>query len=126
MVPVLRGADQKHLGQLALERSQLVERARTKRLTPDDLSGGTFTLNNLGMFGIENANVIINPPESAILLVGSIVDKPVAVNGEVKIRPRMALTLAIDHRTLDGVAGARFLTRVKEMIENPILFLARS
>jgi pyruvate dehydrogenase E2 component (dihydrolipoamide acetyltransferase) len=124
LVPVIRQADQRSLSQIAAARADLVERARAKKITPDDLAGGTFTVNNLGMFGIENANVIINPPESAILLAGSIVDKPIVLDGNICVRPTMALTLAIDHRVLDGVGGARFLTRVKELVESPVLFLA--
>ena len=123
VVPVIRHADKKSISEIAVVRAELVEKARAQKLMPDDLTGGTFTLNNLGMFGVENANVIINPPESAILLVGSTVDKAVVKDGNICVKPMMSLTLAIDHRVLDGVTAARFLNRVKEIIEKPMFLL---
>ena len=93
------------------------------KLQPPDYSGGTFTVSNLGMFGIEQFNAVINPPESAILAVGATVDTPVARNGQVEIRPMMTMTLTVDHRAVDGAEGADFLRTVKTFVEDPALAL---
>ena len=100
-----------------------MERARAKRLTPSEMAGSTFTISNLGMFGIESFTAIINPPESAILAVGKIVDTPVGVEGQIELRPTMYLTLSADHRIVDGAAGARFLADLKAILENPYLLI---
>jgi len=90
-------------------------------MTPDEMKGSTFTLSSLGMFGIEEFTAIINPPESAILAVGAILDKPAAVNNEVVIRPMMKLTLSYDHRVIDGAKAAEFMKTLREFLENPSL-----
>ena len=121
VVPVVRNADQKGLEQLALELGEIVERARQKRLTPAEMSGSTFTISNLGMFGIESFTAIINPPETAILAVGAIVDTPVGDGRST--RPLMNLTVCVDHRAMDGASAARFLAQLKETLENPYLLI---
>jgi pyruvate dehydrogenase E2 component (dihydrolipoamide acetyltransferase) len=123
IVPVIRGADTKDLEQLVLDLGDLVERARAKRLTPAEMSGSTFTISNLGMFGIESFTAIINPPEAAILAVGKIVDTPVDIEGQIESRPMMQITLSADHRIVDGAAGARFLAELKATLENPYLLI---
>jgi pyruvate dehydrogenase E2 component (dihydrolipoamide acetyltransferase) len=123
IVPVIREAQTKDLEQLVADLGDLVERARAKRLTPSEMAGGTFTISNLGMFGIESFTAIINPPESAILAVGKIVDTPIAVEGQLELRPTMHLTLSADHRIVDGAAGARFLADLKTVLENPYLLI---
>ncbi len=124
VVPVLRDADRKGASEIARERSDLVERARSGALRPDDLAGGTFTLTNLGMYRVDMFQAILNPPQAAILAVGRITERPVVVGGEVVPRPMMTVTLSCDHRVLDGVLGARFLGRVVEMIEEPYHLLS--
>src|SRR5207237_6913478 len=109
IVPVVRDVDQKTLSQIARETRDLAERANAGKLQPPDYSGGTFTISNLGMFGIEQFNAVINPPESAILAVGAIVRTPVEFEGEIKVREQLTLTLSVDHRALDGAVGARYL-----------------
>lgn len=123
IVPVIRRVNKLTLPEIAKTRADLVAKTRERKVTIDQISGGTFTITNLGMFDIVEGGAIINPPEAAILMVGSIIDKPVAMDGEIVIRPRMNLTLSIDHRVLDGVAAARFLQSVKEIIEIPSLML---
>ncbi len=128
IVPVIKNAQQKTLGQIARESRDLVERAKAGRLSPDEFSGGTFTISNLGMFGIENFTAIINPPESAILSVSSVRKKPVVVpdaNGEdvIVIRPMMNVQLTVDHRVIDGLLAAQFLACFKELLENPLTIL---
>lgn len=124
VVPVIHQANEKSLAEIARLRSEKVTRAREGKMTFDDMTGGTFTITNMGMFGIDAFNAIINPPEAAILAISRIIEKPVAVNGEIKIRPMMSMCLSIDHRVLDGASGGRFLQRVKDLIENPVLMLA--
>lgn len=119
IVPVLRDANKKTLTQVTAERAGLVRRGRERKLLPDELTGSTFTLSNLGMLGVDWGNAILNPPESALLLVGRVRLEPAVVDGQVAIRPRTALTISADHRVLDGASAARFLTRVKELIERP-------
>jgi pyruvate dehydrogenase E2 component (dihydrolipoamide acetyltransferase) len=123
IVPVIRESQNKNLEQIVTEMGDLVERARAKRLAPTEMSGSTFTISNLGMFGIETFTAIINPPESAILAVGSIVDT--SVNGEngPELRPMMNVTVAADHRVVDGAAAARFLAELKSTLENPYLLI---
>ncbi|MGC8825920.1 MAG: 2-oxo acid dehydrogenase subunit E2, partial [Anaerolineae bacterium] len=124
LVPVIRDAASKRLRDIVAEFRTLVERARAGQSLPDDLTGGTFTITNLGMYEIDGFTPIINLPECAILGVGRIVEKPVAVNGQVVIRPRMVLSLTFDHRINDGAPAARFLQRIKQFIERPYLLLA--
>ena len=123
IVPVLREAQSKDLEQIVADLGDLVERARTKRLSPAEMSGSTFTISNLGMFGIESFTAIINPPEAAILAVGKIVKTPVEVDGQIELRPIMHLTLSADHRIVDGATGARFLADLKSILENPYLLI---
>jgi pyruvate dehydrogenase E2 component (dihydrolipoamide acetyltransferase) len=124
VVPVIHQADRLTLAEIARRRADLVERARAGKLTLTDLEGGTFTLSNLGMFGVDQFQAIINPPQSAILAVGRIKDRPVALEGAVVVRPTMHLTLSADHRQLDGAQAARFLERVAKLIEEPYLLLS--
>ena len=119
IVPVLHDADKKTLGEITTHLARVTDKARNGSLTLDEVSGGTFTITNLGMFGVHTFIPIINPPESAILAAGLIEDKPVAVNGQIAIRPRMNLTLVFDHRVLDGAGAAKFLRTLKEELESP-------
>jgi pyruvate dehydrogenase E2 component (dihydrolipoamide acetyltransferase) len=123
IVPVLRDADQKSLGQISRETRELAERASSGRLQPQDYSGGTFTVSNLGMFGVEQFQAVINPPESAILAVGAITREPAEYQGEIALRDRLRLTLSVDHRALDGAIGARYLQALKALLEKPMLLL---
>lgn len=125
IVPVIRDINKKGISQIAMDRVELISKGRGGRYTPDDIKGGTFTLSAMGMFGLENFSAIINQPESAILAVAAIMDKPVAFNGEVVIRPMMNFTLTYDHRTIDGAEAGKFCRTLKEMMENPMLILAR-
>ena len=120
IVPVVRNVEAKTLGILAKELKGSVERARTGKFTPDDLSGGTFTITNLGAFGIDVFDPIIVTGQAAILGVGRIAEKPVVYNGQIAIRSMMNLCLSFDHRILDGAPAARFLQRLKEIIESPL------
>jgi pyruvate dehydrogenase E2 component (dihydrolipoamide acetyltransferase) len=121
VVPVVRDADQKTLTQVAREARELVGRARSGGLAADEMGGGTFTVSNLGMFGIDQFTAVINPPEAAILAVGAALAEPVVTaDGAVAVRRRMRLTLSIDHRALDGATGAGFLRRLKEVLEHPL------
>jgi pyruvate dehydrogenase E2 component (dihydrolipoamide acetyltransferase) len=124
LVPVVRNANQKGVLQIGREFAAMVERARGGKSTLDDLSGGTFTITNLGMYEIEEFLPIINLPECAILGVGAIVKKPVVLDDTVVIRRRLTITLAFDHRLVDGAPAARFLQRVKQMIESPLEMLS--
>ena len=123
VVPVIPGCERKTIAEIAAARAEVVERARTGKLRQPDLEGGTFTISNLGMFGIERFVAVLNPPQSAILAVGSIEDKVVAVDGQPVVRPRMELTLTCDHRAVDGATGAEFLGDVKSFLEEPGLAL---
>jgi pyruvate dehydrogenase E2 component (dihydrolipoamide acetyltransferase) len=120
IVPVVTDADRRGVLDLAHESTRLVEAARTGKLTPTDIQGGTFTVSNLGMFGVEEFTAVINPPESAILAVGVIEPTAVVEEGQVVVRDRMKLTLSVDHRALDGATGARFLAEVRGLIEQPM------
>jgi len=124
LVPVIKDADIKSVKQIAIEFRQLVERARTGKALPDDLRGGTFTITNLGMFGVDMFTPIINLPECAILGVGRIKAEPAVVDGQVVVRHKMWLSLTFDHRLVDGAPAARFLQRICEYIESPHLLLA--
>jgi pyruvate dehydrogenase E2 component (dihydrolipoamide acetyltransferase) len=125
VVPVVRDADTKSLTQLAREARELIGRARAGRLAAQDLGGGTFTVSNLGMFGIDQFTAVINPPEAAILAVGAALAEPAATeDGQVVVRRRIKLTLSIDHRALDGATGARFLAQLKAVLEHPLQIVA--
>ncbi len=123
VVPVIQGCERKSIAEIAAARAAVVERARAGKLQQADLEGGTFTISNLGMYGIERFIAVLNPPQAAILAVGSTEQKPVVVEGEVVVRPRMELTLTCDHRAVDGATGAEFLGDVKAFLEEPGLAL---
>jgi pyruvate dehydrogenase E2 component (dihydrolipoamide acetyltransferase) len=120
ITPVIRSADQKTLQEISTETKELAARAREGKLKPEEFTNGTFTISNLGMYDIENFAAIINPPEGAILAVGSIVQKPVIENGVIAAGNTMKVTLSCDHRVVDGAVGAEFLRSFKKMIENPL------
>ena len=119
IVPVIRNANQRSMLDIARESQRLAELARTGKLRPEDFSGGTFTVSNLGMFDVDSFTAVINPPESAILAVGSITPTPVVVDGQVMVRNRMKVTMSSDHRAIDGATAARFLQEVKRLLEEP-------
>ncbi len=123
LVPVIRDADQKGLRALGTEFRTLVERARVGKSLPDDLSGGSFTITNLGMYDVDAFTPIINLPEAAILGVGRIQPKPVVRDGQIVARQMWTLSLTFDHRLVDGAPAARFLQRIKQLVENPFLLL---
>jgi pyruvate dehydrogenase E2 component (dihydrolipoamide acetyltransferase) len=123
IVPVIRDADRSTIQQIAAARADLVARARDAKLQLADLEDGTFTISNLGMFGIEQFIAVLNPPQVAILAVGATVETPVARSGQVEVRPLLTLTLTCDHRAVDGADGADFLRTVKELLEEPALAL---
>ena len=126
-IPVVTNCEAKSLLQISAEAKELIGKARSGALTPQEMSGGTFSVSNLGMFGIEEFGAIINPPESAILAVGAMLQEVVvAPNGGFVARRRMRVTLSCDHRTVDGLLGARFLQEVRRLIESPISLLAWS
>jgi pyruvate dehydrogenase E2 component (dihydrolipoamide acetyltransferase) len=120
ITPVIRNTDQKVLREIAAESKDLAARARERRLKPEEYTGGTFSVSNLGMLDIDEFTAVINPPEAGILAVGRIVQKPVAENGQVVLRRRMRLTMSCDHRVIDGATGAQFLQTLKGMLENPL------
>jgi len=124
LVPIVRFADQKSLTQISAEVKELGKRAKDKKLQPAEMEGNTFTVSNLGMFGIESFTSIINSPESCILSVGAIRQVPVVKNNQVVPGNVMKLTLACDHRSVDGATGAAFLQTLKLFIENPVTILA--
>jgi 2-oxoglutarate dehydrogenase E2 component (dihydrolipoamide succinyltransferase) len=119
MVPVVRNVESKTIPQIEIEIKELADKARNKKISVDELTGGTFTITNGGVFGSLLSTPIINPPQSAILGMHNIVERPVAVNGQVVIRPMMYVALSYDHRVIDGKDSVGFLVKVKELIENP-------
>ena len=123
LVPVVRFADGKSLTQIGAEVKDYAVRAKNKKLQPEDWEGNTFTISNLGMFGIEEFTAIINPPDACILAVGGIVEKPVVKNGQIVPGNTMKVTLSCDHRVVDGVVGSAFLNTFKAFVENPVVFL---
>src|SRR5262249_49483655 len=124
ITPVLRNAEQKTLRQLSAQAREMTERARAKKLKPDEYQGGTFTVSNLGASGIDSFQAIINPPQAAILAVGSVVKKPVVnANDQIVVGHRLKVTLCCDHRVVDGAVGAKFLQEFRKLIENPTLML---
>src|SRR5690554_926468 len=124
LVPVLKFADQMTFSQIGAQVKELAGKARTKKITPQEMEGSTFTVSNLGMFGIKEFTSIINQPNSAILSVGAIVEKPVVKDGQIVVGNTMTVTLACDHRTVDGATGAEFLQTLRNYIENPVTMLA--
>ncbi|HEU6445226.1 MAG TPA: dihydrolipoamide acetyltransferase family protein [Gaiellaceae bacterium] len=123
VVPVIRGAERLSIQEIAAARVDLVERARGGKLQQSDLEGGTFTISNLGMFGVEHFVAVLNPPQVAILAVGAVEEKPVVRDGEIVLRPLMSLTLTCDHRAVDGADAADFLRTVRSTLEEPALAL---
>src|SRR5262245_60308222 len=123
VVPVLHRADTLSLVDIAARREDLVSRAQAGKLRPADIQGGGFTISNLGMYGVDAFNAIVNPPQAAILAVGRIADRVVALNGQPAVQPTMVLTLSCDHRALDGARGAQFLGALAELIEEPLALL---
>jgi pyruvate dehydrogenase E2 component (dihydrolipoamide acetyltransferase) len=120
VVPTIFDADRKSLGQIARESRVVAERVRAGEITPPELSGGTFSVSNLGMYGIHSFVPVINPPQAAILGVGAMEPTPVALDGEVQVRTRMRMTLVCDHRILYGVEAAEFLGRIRQRLEQPL------
>jgi pyruvate dehydrogenase E2 component (dihydrolipoamide acetyltransferase) len=123
VVPVIRGCERRTIAEIAAARADVVERARGGRLKQEDLDGGTFTISNLGMFGVEQFVAVLNPPQASILAVGTVEDRPVARDGELVIRPMMTMTLTNDHRAVDGATAADFLGTLKSFLEEPGLML---
>jgi pyruvate dehydrogenase E2 component (dihydrolipoamide acetyltransferase) len=123
ITPIVRAADRKSIGQISREVRELAGRARERKLQPEEYMGATFSVSNLGMFGIEEFTAIINPPEAAILAVGAMGAKPVVRDGELSVRQMMRVTMSCDHRIVDGATGAKFLQTFKKMLENPLLLM---
>jgi pyruvate dehydrogenase E2 component (dihydrolipoamide acetyltransferase) len=123
LVPVIRHADQKPLSRINAEVAALAQKAKDKKLQPDEMQGNTFTISNLGMFGIEEFTAIINPPDACILAVGGIIEKPVVKNGQIVVGNRMRVTLSCDHRVVDGATGAKFLQTFSQVLQDPIRML---
>jgi pyruvate dehydrogenase E2 component (dihydrolipoamide acetyltransferase) len=120
VVPTIFDADVKPVGQIARDTRALAERVRAGAITPPELSSGTFTVSNLGMFGIQSFVAVINPPQAAILAVGAMAPKPVVVDGEIVARNRMTISLSCDHRILYGADAAEFLARIRALLEQPL------
>jgi len=123
IVPVIRNTDKKSIVEIALAARKLFEKARKDALSLHEVTGGTFTITNLGMYGVEISTPIINPPQSAILGVGKITEKPVVVDRQITIRSIMPLSLSFDHRVVDGALAAQFLQELKQILEKPLLML---
>jgi pyruvate dehydrogenase E2 component (dihydrolipoamide acetyltransferase) len=119
ITPVVRDADRKGVGEIAVEVKELAKRARDRKLKPDEYTGATFSISNLGMFGIDEFTAIINPPEAGILAVGQVADRVVVENGEMVVRSRMRMTMSCDHRVVDGATGARFLQTLRSFVDEP-------
>jgi pyruvate dehydrogenase E2 component (dihydrolipoamide acetyltransferase) len=123
ITPIVRAADQKSLSEIAAEVRDLAERARNRKLRPEEYMGASFSISNLGMFGIDEFTAIINPPEGAILAVGAMSPKPVVRNNEIVVRQMMRVTMSCDHRVIDGATGAKFLQTFKKILENPLFLV---
>jgi pyruvate dehydrogenase E2 component (dihydrolipoamide acetyltransferase) len=123
ITPIIKNADQKTIQAISVESKQLAKKAREGKLQPEEFQGGSFSISNLGMFGIDNFSAIVNPPQSCILAVSRAVDKPIVENGQIRIAPMMNVTLSSDHRSVDGSVGAEFLKALRRYIEHPILML---
>ncbi|MBB6396366.1 pyruvate dehydrogenase E2 component (dihydrolipoamide acetyltransferase) [Actinomadura coerulea] len=124
VVPVVRDADRMSVSQIGRETRELAAKARDGRLSAREMSGGTFSVSNLGMFGVDSFSAVINPPEAAILAVGAVRDEPVVRDGQVVPGKRMTVTLSVDHRATDGATAAKFLARLAELLQNPLLIVA--
>ena len=123
IVPVIWDADRKRMSQISAESKELAKRARDRKLKPEEFTGSTFSVSNLGMFGIDQFTAIINPPEAAILAIGTSEDKLVVVNGEPVVRSRVRVTMSCDHRIIDGAVGAKFLQTLRRLVENPLMLV---
>ncbi|WP_345184918.1 dihydrolipoamide acetyltransferase family protein, partial [Actinomadura verrucosospora] len=124
VVPVVRDADRMSVSQIGRETRELAAKARDGKLSAREMSGGTFSVSNLGMFGVDSFSAVINPPEAAILAVGAVRDEPVVRDGQVVPGKRMTVTLSVDHRATDGATAAKFLARLAELLQNPLLIVA--
>ncbi len=123
ITPIIKNADQKSIPAISSEIKILAKKARDNKLQPEEFQGGSFSISNLGMYGIDNFNAIINPPQSCILAIGRGLEKPIVENGQIKIANMVNITLSCDHRLVDGVIGAEFLKALRRYIENPVLML---
>jgi pyruvate dehydrogenase E2 component (dihydrolipoamide acetyltransferase) len=123
ITPVIFDADRKRMSEISREARELAKRARDRKLKPDEYTGSTFSVSNLGMFGIDQFTAIINPPEVGILAIGALEDKPVVVDGQLGHRKRMRVTMSCDHRVVDGALGAKFLQTLRRLIENPLMLV---
>ncbi|HEY9426001.1 MAG TPA: dihydrolipoamide acetyltransferase family protein, partial [Gemmatimonadaceae bacterium] len=123
ITPVIFDANRKGLSEISAEAIELAGKARSRKLTPEEYTGSTFSVSNLGMFGIDQFTAIINPPEVGIIAAGALEEKPVVVGGEVVVRKRMRLTMSCDHRVVDGATGAKFLRTLRQMLENPLMLV---
>ncbi|MGA9524759.1 MAG: dihydrolipoamide acetyltransferase family protein, partial [Myxococcaceae bacterium] len=123
ITPVIRDADQKGLAQISAESREMAERARNRKLKPEEYTGGSITLSNLGMYGIDEFIAVINPPQAAIIAVGAVADKVVVRDGQMVVRKMMSATLSGDHRVIDGATGAVYLKEMKELLEHPLRLL---
>jgi pyruvate dehydrogenase E2 component (dihydrolipoamide acetyltransferase) len=123
ITPIIRHADYKNIGELSVEMKELAARAREGKLSREEYAGGSFTISNLGMFGIDTFSAIINPPQAAILAVGGIDDRPVVKEGHIVAGKIMSLTLSADHRVIDGADGAKFIKSLQKLLETPSLLL---
>ena len=119
----MRAADGKSLGEIAREVREMAERARARKLRPEEYTGATFSISNLGMFGIDEFTAVINPPEAAILAIGAMTPRPVVRDNETVVRQMMRVTMSCDHRVIDGATGARFLQTFKKLLENPLYLM---
>ena len=123
ITPVIFDADRKRMSEISREARELAKRARDRKLKPEEYTGSTFSVSNLGMFGIDQFTAIINPPEAAILAIGALEEKPVVVDGQMGARRRMRVTMSCDHRVVDGALGAKFLQTLRRLIENPLMLV---
>ena len=123
IVPVIWDADRKRMSEISREAKELAKRARERKLRPEEFTGSTFSVSNLGMFGIDQFTAIINPPEAGILAIGTSEEKLVVVNGEAVVRNRVRVTMSCDHRIIDGAVGAKFLQTLRRLIENPLMLV---
>jgi pyruvate dehydrogenase E2 component (dihydrolipoamide acetyltransferase) len=123
LVPVIHEADRLGLNEIAARRKEIVAKAQSGKLPLDDMSGGTFTISNLGMYGVDAFNAIVNPPQAAILALGRIADRVVPLNSQPAVQPMLTMTLSCDHRAVDGARGAEFLQTLVELVEDPLRLL---
>ncbi len=123
ITPIIKNTHKKSLKEISLEVKELAQRAREGKLRPEEYQGGSMTISNLGMYGVEEFSAIINPPQSGILAIGKAVQKPIVINGEIKISSMLKATLSVDHRAIDGAVGAKLITDLKQNIENPLSLL---